>query len=329
MDSDTVIEKFEKQFGEIYHVPYVLAVNSGSAALMAAILALGISRKKTIIVPAYCWPQIASVPSTLGYTIRYVDIDSDGKISIPHLIKAMGASVGAILVCHLFGNPVSVSAIQDIADDASIPLIEDCSQALFAADRGRFVGKWGTFGFCSTGRNKPLSTGEGGLLWTNSPRLFAQAYSLTQHNERKAPSWLQVRTLFSSISLRMHPCAAEKGVRQLKRLREKLCERSAQHERIRAILRDHNEFKLPRVALHSKAMWYHCPVLLERRQREVFSPFLWKHCASYALCPTDDFPQAKWFSNKACFFDVPHVQEKELLRVIKNSCMPPIGQTCS
>lgn len=266
------VQEFERAFGEAYRVPYVLAVNSGAAALLAALAALDVAREKVVLIPAYSWPQVASVPQALGYGVECVDVDGDGKLDIADLQVKLSditktRSAGAIIVCHLFGNPSAASAARQVADRYGIPVIEDCSQALFARDRGKLAGAWGSFGFCSTGGSKPLSTQEGGLLWTSNPRLYASAYALTQHNQRPAAEWLSYRTLFTSLSLRMHPAGARQGIRSLHDLEERLTLHSARCEAVRAELRGQPGVGLPEVSPSSKATWQHCPALLSDQAR--------------------------------------------------------------
>jgi perosamine synthetase len=300
IDSKAICE-MELKFGRFYRAPYVLAVSSGTAALLAALLALRAPRTYTILVQAYSWPQLVSVPAALGYSIDYVDIDGDGRMSLAHLKKKLHDHVGALLICHLFGNPAPTSDIVKLLEPYGIPMIEDCSQSLCSSERGRDVGHFGLFGFCSTGRDKLLSTGEGGLLWTSRPELYSRAFALTQHPQRPQSESLRVKTLFSSLSLRMHPRAAEQGLKSLDGLKHRLLKRSAICEEIRAVLGSIPSIRIPRTGKRCKAFWQHCPVLIPKKLENDFKRFTSNQHPAHLISNDQDLPGAVSFHKRVKF----------------------------
>lgn len=317
MRSECAVQRFEAEFASFYNVPYVLAVNSGTSALIAAILALQVTRNKTVLVPAFSWPQLAAAPRALGYAVDFVDVDNDGRLDVEQLELKIGNDVGAVVVCHLFGNPSLASRCKQLAQEYGVPVVEDCSQALLARDNGRLVGTWGDFGFCSTGRNKLLSTDEGGLLWTSSPKLYARAYAFTQHNERSASNWLKQDTLFSSLSMRMHPYGARLGLKSLQGLEARLIDVSAFHEQVRCEMAGLPGVRIPQIAKGAKAVWSHCPVALVAHLKRNLKRHLWDRCAAYLLCDDSAFQSANSLAAELEYVKIGRTGKNEFMDKIK------------
>lgn len=318
MRSDCAVQCFEREFASFYHVPYVLALNSGTSAYIAALLALQIPRDKSVLVPAFSWPQLVAAPKALGYTVDFVDVDIDGKLDIEQLEQKIGYNTGAVIVCHLFGNPSLASRCKQLARKYGVAVIEDCSQALLATDNGRYVGTWGDFGFCSTGQKKPLTTGEGGLLWTSNPALYARAYAFSQHNERLGSSWLKQNTLFNSLSMRLHPYGAKLGIKSLQGLGARLLNTSAFYEQIRCELYELPGAMIPQVSKNTKAVWCHCPVVLSDELKIALKRYIWDLSPAYLLCSDNTFRNAINLATNLEYLKIGRKDKDEFIYKIKS-----------
>ncbi len=250
---------------------------------MAILLGLGLKPGNKILVPIYTWPQLAGVPIRLGLKVLWADIDGQGKMSLSSVEKELKKGCKAIVVCHLFGNPVNVKEIISLAQKHNAWVIEDCSQSLFARHRGVYVGKWGHVGFASLGRDKMLSAGEGGIIWTNYPLLYDELYSLTQHNRRAANLSQQQKCLEFSLSLRMHPKAAAMGIKSLKSFH--IRQQSAQLYYQKAI--DYftkqgwgNGLK---VEEYDIPVWQYYPFLIKSQKTIKSGPVWWERQPAYLL----------------------------------------------
>lgn len=295
--SESVTETLEKSFAAVYGVRHVISTSSGTSAYLTALLALGLRPHSEIIVAAYGWPQLMAAPAALGLKVRMVDCDVEGRMDPVAVEAAVSPRTGAIVICHLFGNPVDAAAIAAIAAGRQIPVIEDCSQSLLASLRGRRVGTWGQLAFASLGAHKMLSAGEGGLLWADRHSLYGQAIELTQHCSRADGPAAQNALLTRSLSLRMHPKGAEIALQDLQTLETRVTRVSAGHELLRGLLRDVPGLRSIGVLPDARAMWQHFPLIVDNSLRPNADDALWWEAQpAYLLSDSGRYPRAREFS---------------------------------
>ncbi len=163
------VEQFERRMAAFIGARGGVAVNSGTAALKLALLALGVTRGDDVILPSYVcaapWLAVRSV----GAVPTLVDIEPDSYAIDPVRVKkAMTKRTRAIIVPHLFGLPADLTRLQAL----HVPLIEDFAQALGVTERGRRVGSVGAAAICSFYATKLLCTGEGGMLLSRKPAIL-------------------------------------------------------------------------------------------------------------------------------------------------------------
>lgn len=324
VDLDT-IEAYERGFAAAYGVRHVLATNSGSAAYLAALLSLRLPRSRRVLVPAYSWPQLVTVPEALGYRVSFADTDAHGRIDVDRLEARLTPAVGALVVCHLFGNPNDMVAAVLLARRYGVAIIEDCSQALYASVRGCSVGRWGDMAFCSTGMGKTLYTGEGGLLWTDHAGLYRRAFAVTQHGDRATDSRLEAQTVVNSLSLRIHPAGAAQGLAALADLRARVSQRTAQNEQARVLLARLPDVTLPEVCPGCKATWTHCPLLLRKQGESLLAPYLWSKRPAYLLTEAPHCKRARAFSQSVDFL---HLEEGNADERLASLAAAVFGRCC-
>jgi perosamine synthetase len=163
------IQEFEDKFKAFLGVKHAVAVSSGTGALHLAILALQIKEGDEIIVPTMT--MMASIFAPLYERAIPVPIDMDPKtFNIdPYLIEAkITSKTKAIMVVHLYGHPVDMDPIMDIAKRHNLFVIEDAAEAHGAEYKGKKVGSIGDIGCFSMYANKIITTGEGGMVTTNN-----------------------------------------------------------------------------------------------------------------------------------------------------------------
>jgi len=173
------VKKFENQFSEYIGTTYACTTNSGTSALHLAIVSLGIKNGDEIILPA---STIASCYFAIWYTGAKaipVDVDPDIYTINPDLIeKAITSKTKAIMVVHLFGHPCDMDPIMKIAKKYHLAVIEDAAESHGAEYKGKKVGTIGDIGIFSFYANKLITTGEGGMVVTNSSEVFKKASKL-------------------------------------------------------------------------------------------------------------------------------------------------------
>ena len=143
----------------------VVGTDSGTTALRLALSAVAGARRLPIALPAYGCYDLATAAIGAGVPVALYDIDPDTLGPDPDELRALcAAGVAAIVVAHLFGIPVDMRTVNDVAATAGIPVIEDAAQGGGAALDGRRLGAWGSLVVLSFGRGKGTTGGRGGAL---------------------------------------------------------------------------------------------------------------------------------------------------------------------
>jgi perosamine synthetase len=176
------IKQFEQKFGEYIGVNYSLATSSCTGALHLALAALGIKEGDEVIVPDITW--IASVEPVLylGAKPVFVDISEDNWCINPRKIEeAITPKTKAIIVVHLYGNLVEMDEVMKIARKYNLKVIEDAAEAIGSEYKCKKAGSIGDVGVFSFHGTKTCSSGEGGMLVTNSPEIYEEAKILGDH----------------------------------------------------------------------------------------------------------------------------------------------------
>lgn len=172
------VDKFENEFAKFIGVRRALAVNSGTQALATAMSALGVGPGCEVIVPAYMWISIVAGVVRLGAIPVLAEIDDSFTLDPKALDKRITGRTRLIVVVHMSGAPANMPAILKIARRHNIPILEDCAQCNGGTFKGKKVGSFGDMGIFSLQLNKNMTTGEGGLITTNSEHLFRRASAI-------------------------------------------------------------------------------------------------------------------------------------------------------
>jgi dTDP-4-amino-4,6-dideoxygalactose transaminase len=177
------VEALERELAETLEVEHAISVSSGTDALLAVLMALGIGPDDEVITTTYSFFATAGCVSRLGATPVFVDIDPVTLNLDPAGVRrALSPRTKAIVPVHLFGLSADMDAIGDIARDAGVPVIEDAAQAIGARYHGRPTGGLGLAGCFSFFPSKNLGAfGDGGLITTNDATLATELRLLRNH----------------------------------------------------------------------------------------------------------------------------------------------------
>jgi perosamine synthetase len=193
-----------------------VATNSGTSALHLALLVLGIGPGDEVLLPSYTCVALLHAIRYVGATPRVADIDlREYNLSPREARRYLTPRTRAVIVPHMFGLPVDLDPILSWG----IPVIEDCAQALGATYRGRRAGGLGVISVCSFYATKVLTTGEGGMLLSDSEILLRRARDLRDYDGRA--------TLGTRFNYKMTDFQAALGLSQLRLLPEFLNRRQA------------------------------------------------------------------------------------------------------
>jgi len=171
------VEAAEKAFSKFIGVPYCLAVNSCTSALIAAMRALGIGMGDEVIVPAYTFFATAATVGACNAIPVIADVDDTLTLDPKDVARRITPRTKAIAVVHMLGLPAQMDELKALADKHKIALIEDVAQAAGGSYRGKMLGSIGTIGCFSFDYYKVLNSGEGGFVTTSNEWLYTRAQS--------------------------------------------------------------------------------------------------------------------------------------------------------
>ena len=177
------VKKFESEFSKFCQVSYTSCVNSGTNAILLAMLVSGISAGDEVIIPANTFVATAWGPVYAGATPVFVDCMSDTwEIDPAKIEQAITEKTKAIIGVHLYGLPFDVNAVLKVAKEYNLVLIEDCAQAHGALYKNKPVGGLCDIGCFSFYPTKNLGAfGEGGCATTKNEFYALQIDSLKKH----------------------------------------------------------------------------------------------------------------------------------------------------
>lgn len=182
------VHAFERELADFVNAPYAVSVANGTDALILALKALDIGPGDEVITTPYSFFATAEVVSRVGAVPVFVDIDPvTFNLDIGQLESRITGRTRAVLPVHLFGCPLDMTALNDIAGRRGIAVIEDCAQACGATHDGRPVGGWGAFGCFSFYPTKILGCyGDGGIITLQDPEHVKKIKSLRNHGASAA-----------------------------------------------------------------------------------------------------------------------------------------------
>ncbi len=216
------VEQFEKKFSKALNVKNSISVNNGTNAFLLILMHLKIKPGDEIIVPSLCYISPIHMIKLLGATPVIVDVDSDSyQICPSNIKKKISSKTKAILMIHNFGSICKYVDICKIADAKKIQIIEDMSESIFSKIKNNFLGsnkskKTKIISFSSLHSTKTITTGEGGIIFTNSNAISENLKNLRDHGVKKgkAYSYKQIGGNF-----RMSNLLASLGVAQLSKIK--------------------------------------------------------------------------------------------------------------
>jgi dTDP-4-amino-4,6-dideoxygalactose transaminase len=180
-----VIEGFEQQFAAYHRVSNCIACNSGTDALYLALRALEIGAGDEVITTPFTFIATSEVVSAVGAKPVFVDINPGTyNLDLRQLAAAITPKTRAVIPVHLFGQPVDMDALMELATAKNIFVIEDCAQSTGATWGRRKVGSIGHIGCFSFYPTKNLGgCGDGGAITTNDPELAAMIRVIKNHGQ--------------------------------------------------------------------------------------------------------------------------------------------------
>ena len=169
------IDRFEKLLAEYCEVPCAVVTNNGTTSLHLALVAAGVGVGDEVIMPTLSYIATANAAQYCQATPVFVDSEPDYLSIDPEKIEdAITSRTKAIMTVPLYGHPVDMDPIQEIAKRHGLFVIEDAAEAIGARYKGRKVGSLAHGSSFSFFGNKTITTGEGGAITTSDEEYAAR-----------------------------------------------------------------------------------------------------------------------------------------------------------
>lgn len=237
------VKQLETQFSAKTGRKHGIAVCNGSLALEAAVAALGIDKGDEIILPTLTIISCAAAIVRSGAIPIVVDCDPlTWNMDVAQVEAKITRKTKCIMVVHIYGLPVDMDPILELASRYGLRIIEDAAEAIGLKYKGKPCGSFGDISAFSFYPNKLITTGEGGMLVTNDDRLAERCRSL-----RNLCFKPQKRFVHEELgwNMRMSNLQAALGVAQLEKLDEHIERKREIGRRYNALLKDVPGLQLP------------------------------------------------------------------------------------
>ena len=257
------IREFEARFAAACGTKYGIACANGTVALHLALATLGLEPGDEVIIPTFTMIATINAVTYCGATPVLVDNEPDyWQMDVQQVADKITPRTKAIVPVHIYGHPVDMDALNEIACRHGILVIEDAAEAHGAEYKGRRAGSLGAAAGFSFYGNKILTTGEGGMITTGDQEIARLAWNLRDHafsSERHF--WHK----FVGFNYRMTNLQAAVGLAQVERLDELVAARRRNAALYTRLLQDIPGITTPPEAEWAKNVFWMYGILVDRQ----------------------------------------------------------------
>ena len=256
------VQEFEQAVSSFVKSKYVVAVNSGTAALQAALYALDIKHGDEVLIPSFTFVATANAVVSVGAKPIFVDILKDNYTIDPDdLEKKITKKTRAIIPVHLYGNVAQLERLSEIAKKYNLFIIEDSAQSLGSTYKGKSTGTFFEMGCYSMYPAKVMTSGEGGFVVTNNKKFRDRLLMIRNHGMVSGYD-----TKIFGLNLRLPEINAAIATIQMKKLPNFLKSRKKNAELLSKLLSDLN-VKLPNSRKNENVNWYLYTIATKNRDK--------------------------------------------------------------
>lgn len=216
------VSAFERAFAGFHGRPDAVSTSSGTAALHLAMVELGLGPGDEVIVPALTFVATANAVRYVGATPVFADVDAETYgITAETVRPCLSPATKAIIAVHLYGHPVDLHPLLELAREHGLAVVEDATEALGSHLRGRLCGTLADIGCFSFNGNKVMTTAGGGMLLADESRL-AHIRHLALQAKQPGREYLHDEIGFNYALSNVH---AAIGLAQIEKLEDLLAAR--------------------------------------------------------------------------------------------------------
>ena len=256
------VQTFEKAASSFVKSKYAIAVNSGTAALQAALYALNIKKGDEVLIPSFTFVATANAIVSTGAKPIFVDILKENfTIDPDDLQKKITKKTRAIIPVHLYGNVAHVEELSEISKKNNLPIIEDSAQSLGSTYKGKHTGTFFEMGCYSMYPAKVMTSGEGGFVVTNNKKLRDKLLMIRNHGMIHGYD-----TRIFGLNLRLPEINAALATIQIKKLPNFLKSRKNNAKFLSKLISD-LKVELPYQRKNENVNWYLYTITTKNRDK--------------------------------------------------------------
>ncbi len=325
-DGGKRVRDFESQMRNYLKAKYVISVNSGTAALQAALMAAGIKQGDEVLLPSFTFVATANAVVAAGGKPVFVDIKKDDyTIDASDLESKITKRSKVVIPVHLYGHPSDMDEISELAEKHSIDVIEDACQSLGSSYKKKQTGTFGTMGCFSMYASKVLTAGEGGAVSTDSDELADKLKMIRNHGMVEGYD-----TKVLGLNLRLPELSAAVAKVQMQKLDKMLQIRRRNAEMLNKLLspsaKNHG-IRLPEETPDKEFNWYLYTVAFNQDRDQIkeklikdnvgatvyYNPPVHKTPYYLQLAPETRLPATEWSADHVLSLPAhPHVSESDV-----------------
>lgn len=256
------VQEFEKSATSFVKSKFAVAVNSGTAALQAALYALDIKKGDEVLLPSFTFVATANSVVSVGAKPVFVDVLKENYTIDPDdLRKKITKKSKVIIPVHLYGNVAFMDQIIEIANRHNLKIIEDAAQSLGSTFKNKHTGTFSDLGCYSLYPAKVVTAGEGGFVVTDNEKLYKKLQMIRNHGMVNGYD-----TRIVGLNLRMPEISAAIAKVQMKKL-EKFLDTRRKNAKILSKLISDLDVQIPNERKGEHVNWYLYTIATKNRNK--------------------------------------------------------------
>ncbi len=331
-DGGKRVRDFESQMRTYLGVKHVLAVNSGTAALHAGLLAAGIEQGDEVLLPSFTFVATANAVVAAGARPVFVDVKKDDyTMDVSDFKSKITKKSKAVIPVHLYGHPADMDEISELAQRHSIDVIEDACQSLGSTYKKKQTGTLGMMGCFSMYASKVLTAGEGGAVATDSSEVADKIKMIRNHGMVEG---YDTRVL--GMNLRLPELSAAVAAVQMQKLQKMLELRRRNAAMLSKMIypaAKKRGLRIPQETTEKKFNWYLYTVAFENGRDRIkdamnkasvgatvyYNPPVHRTPYYAKQAPRTKLPSTDWCADHVLSLPVhPHVTEADVAHIAKS-----------
>jgi aminotransferase in exopolysaccharide biosynthesis len=314
------VDTFEHDVADYLGARHAIACVNGTAALHISLLLAGVKPDDEVIVPTITFIAPVNTVTYLGAQPvfmdcdRYCTLDTDKvrefietECQFDHGVtmnKKTGRRIAAIIPVHVFGTPVDMDPLLQLAEKHNLAVIEDASESLGSDYKGKKTGTLGTLGCLSFNGNKIITTGAGGMIITNDESMAKKAKYLTTQAKEEGIEYIHNEV---GHNYRLANVLAAIGVAQMETLETYIAIKRRNFDLYKALLSDTDYTLLDDPPYGQTNKWFYAALCKHKEERKLLLEHLsskgiqarplwflnhlqkpYKHCEAYRIDTSPD-----------------------------------------